>query len=64
MDRIKRKHIGFTIDPETHRKQHYIADYEGRSANGQILYLIRKCIMAFERENGAIPFSMDEEERQ
>lgn len=35
-------------------KLHYIAKYEGRSANGQILYLIRQCIKAFEEENGKI----------
>ena len=48
------KHLGIEIDPELHYKLHYIADYEGRSANGQILYLIRKCIREFEAENGEI----------
>ena len=31
------KHLGIEIDPELHRKLHYIAKYEGRSGNGQIL---------------------------
>ncbi len=48
------KHIGIEVDPELHRKLHYIAKYEGRSANGQILYLIRQCIRAFEQEHGEI----------
>ena len=45
------KHLGIEIDPELHFKLHYIAKYEGRSANGQILYLIRQCIKKFEKEN-------------
>lgn len=48
------KHLGIEIDPELHYKLHYISKYEGRSANGQILYLIRKCIKEFEKDNGAI----------
>ncbi len=48
------KHLGIEVDPELHRKLHYIAKYEGRSANGQILYLIRQCIRDFEQANGEI----------
>jgi len=48
------KHLGIEVDPELHRKLHYIAKYEGRSANGQILYLIRQCIRDFEQKNGEI----------
>ena len=50
----KNKHLGIRIDDELHYKLHYISNYEGRSANGQILYLIRKCIQEFEKENGII----------
>ena len=32
------KHLGIEIEPELHHKLHYIAKYEGRSGNGQILY--------------------------
>lgn len=46
------KHLGIEVSPDLHYKLHYIAKYEGRSANGQILYLIRKCIKEFEKENG------------
>ncbi|MBQ3141241.1 MAG: hypothetical protein IJC25_04690 [Clostridia bacterium] len=48
------KHLGIEVDPELHAKLHYIAKYEGRSANGQILYLIRQCIRDFEQKNGEI----------
>ena len=43
------KHLGIEIDPELHYKLHYISKYYGRSANGQILYLIRQEIKAFEK---------------
>lgn len=48
------KHLGIEVDPDLHYKLHYIAKYEGRSANGQILYLIRKCIKEFEAAEGEI----------
>ena len=51
----KNKHLGIEIDPELHQKLHYIAKYEGRSGNGQILHLIRQCIREFEAANGSIP---------
>ena len=48
------KHLGIEVDPELHYKLRYITKYEGRSANGQILYLIRQCIREFENQNGEI----------
>ncbi len=48
------KHLGLEIPPELHYKLHYIAKYEDRSANGQVLYLIRKCIKEFEEKEGTI----------
>lgn len=48
------KHLGIEVDPALHYKLHYISRYEGRSANGQILYLIRSCIKEFEQANGEI----------
>ncbi len=48
------KHIGIEVDRALHYKLHYISKYEGRSANGQILYLIRQCIRKFEAQNGEI----------
>ncbi len=54
------KHLGIEIDPELHRKLYYIAKYEGRSGNGQILHLLRQCIREFEHEHGAIPIEEEE----
>ena len=48
------KHLGIEINRELHYKLHYIADYEGRSGNGQILYLLNQYIKAFEKEHGEI----------
>lgn len=48
------KHLGIEVAPELHYKLHYIAKYKGRSANGQILYLIRNCIAEFEEKHGKI----------
>ena len=49
------KHLGLEIDPVLHYKLKYIAQYEERSANGQILYLLRQCIREFETKEGPIP---------
>lgn len=50
----KDKHLGLRIDSETHYKLQYISQYEGRSINGEVLYLIRKEIERFEKEHGKI----------
>ncbi len=50
----KNKHLGIEIDPELHYKLHYLSKYEGRSANGEILFLIRKAIKEFESVEGVI----------
>lgn len=57
MKRERDSHLGFRMDKETHDKLFYIAQYEGRSGSGQILYLIRKCIAEFEKEHGPIEWS-------
>ena len=36
----KQKHISIRIDEEVLKKFHYVSRYNGRSASGQILYLI------------------------
>lgn len=48
------KHLGIEISKELHFKLHYIAKYEGRSGNGQILYLLNEYIRKFEAEHGEI----------
>ena len=52
--REKDKHLGLRIDSELHYKLHYISQYEGRSANGEVIYLIRKAIEEFEKQHGRI----------
>ena len=53
------KHFGIEVEPELHYKLRYIANAEGRSMNGQILYLIRQYIKEFEGSNGAIPYEKE-----
>lgn len=48
------KHLGIEIDKELHYKLHYVAKYEGRSGNRQILYVLNEYIRKFEKENGEI----------
>lgn len=48
------KHLGLEIEPNLHGKLKYIAKYEGRSINGQVIYLVRKCVQQFELKNGEI----------
>lgn len=48
----KQKHISIRIDEEVLKKFHYVSRYNGRSASGQILYLINQCIREFEKEAG------------
>ena len=55
------KHLGIEIDPELHYKLHYISKYYGRSANGQILFLIRQAIKSFEKQEGEIEFPKSDE---
>ncbi len=48
------KSVSIRIEEEMLNKISYIADYEGRSVNSQVLVLIRENINAFEEANGAI----------
>ena len=41
----KEKHLGLRIDAETHKKLKSLAEFEGRSINGEVLYLIRQAII-------------------
>ena len=55
----KDKHLGLRIDNELHYKLHFISNYEGRSANGEVIYLIRQAIESFEAEHGKIELPND-----
>ena len=48
------KSLSIRIEEEMLDKLHVVADYEGRSANSQILILIRDCIEAYEEKHGQI----------
>ena len=48
------KSLSIRIDEEMLDKLHVIADYEGRSANSQILILVRDCIENYEAKHGEI----------
>ena len=48
------KSLSIRIEEEMLDKLHVIADYEGRSANSQILVLIRDLIEAYEAKHGEI----------
>ena len=48
------KSVSIRIEEEMLNKLHVVADYEGRSANSQILVLIRDCIKDYESQNGKI----------
>ena len=48
------KSFSIRIDEEMLNKLHVVADYEGRSANSQVLILIRDCIEKYEEKHGLI----------
>ena len=45
----KDKHLGLRIDSDTHRKLKSMAEFDGRSINGEVLYLIRQAIAEHEK---------------
>ncbi len=55
----KNKHISIRIDEDVLQKFHYESKYEDRSASGQIMYLINKCIREFEEKHGKIELPED-----
>lgn len=48
------KSLSIRIEEEMLDKLHVVADYEGRSANSQILILIRDSIQLYEEKHGEI----------
>ena len=53
------KSISVRMDAEMLDKLHVIADYEGRSANSQMLILVRDCIEEYEKKHGPITFGKE-----
>ncbi len=48
------KSMSIRMDEKMLHKLHYVAEYGGRSVNGQVLVLIRNCIEKFEEKHGEI----------
>lgn len=48
------KSLSIRIDEDMLHRLHIVADYEGRSANSQIIILIRECIEKYEEKHGKI----------
>lgn len=51
---VKKKHLSLRLDDETRLRLKFIAKYEGRSINGQVMHLIYDCIKQYETANGKI----------
>ena len=54
MKKVDPKHLSLRIDEKLLKKFRFVCEYEGRSANGQLLYFIRRCISEYEKEHGEI----------
>lgn len=54
MDTKGMKSLSIRIDKTMLNKLHVVADYEGRSANSEILILIRNAIEEYEEKHGEI----------
>ena len=55
------KHFGLRINSELLRKFRYVCAFDGRSANAQILILIRRYIANYEEKQGKIPDVIEED---
>lgn len=53
----QKEHLSLRLDDDTRLRLKSIAQYEGRSINGQVMYLIYQCIRDFEKEHGEIDIS-------
>ena len=49
------KSISVRMDSDLLDKLHYVASYDGRSANGEINVLVRRLVEDYERKHGEIP---------
>jgi len=53
------RHFGLRIDDELLKKFRYVCGYDGRSANGQLIYMIRQYVAKYEQENGKIDLDIN-----
>lgn len=49
-----KRHLSMRIEDDMLKKFHYVCDYDGRSANAQMLQFVRRYIASFEEEHGEI----------
>ena len=54
MSHENEKHFGLRVDSDVLAKFRYVCNYEGRSANNQIIQLMLKFISDYELEHGKI----------
>ena len=57
MDKSNEKHFGLRVDGELLAKFRYVCGYTGRSANSQIIQLMRRFVANYEKEHGKIDLS-------
>ncbi len=55
------KSLSIRIEDEMLHKLHVVSNYEGRSANSQILILIRDAVEAYEAKHGKIELEAKKE---
>ncbi len=48
------KHLGLTLDEETHAKFKKLAKYNGRSINQEVIRLIHKALVNHEKRYGSL----------
>ena len=48
------KSVSIRIEEEMLKKIGYIAEYEGRTKNGQLIYMVNRLIEEFEKAHGPI----------
>ena len=53
---MAKKNISLRMEEETLFKLHVIADYWGRSANGQLVYMVNQLIEKHEKQHGEIEY--------
>lgn len=56
------KHISLEINPELHYKIRYVANYNARSINKQMIYLAQQCVKEFEAAEGTIEVRIENKE--
>ena len=60
MDKKHEKHFGLRVDADILAKFRYVSEYEGRSANSQLIQLMIKFISEYEKEHGKIVLDSDD----